>query len=69
MLRGIFGQPDARVLPLKRRSKKPSAEYVVQSIMVGMINPKNLFEIYRVATLKFIWKLMYAALIAGIVGK
>lgn len=35
-LRGIFGEPQARILPMKRRSKKHAAESVAQLISDGM---------------------------------
>jgi hypothetical protein len=35
-LRGIFGEPQARILPMKRRSKKHAVESVAQLISDGM---------------------------------
>lgn len=35
-LRGIFGEPQARIVPMKRRSKKHAAGSVAQLISAGM---------------------------------
>lgn len=35
-VRGIFGEPQARILPMKRRSKKHAAENVALHIASGM---------------------------------
>ena len=66
---GIFGDPKARVLQLKRLEKKLDARNAVKTIAV-FTTAKNVgFEIFHAATPGFIWKWRCAAWIAGDAGK
>lgn len=64
-VRGIFGRPKARVLPLKRRSKKLSAALAALYITVGMIVKRNGFETCHVAIPMCTWKWKFAGYFAG----
>jgi len=55
MVRGIFGAPKARILPLKRRSKKRSVVYVEQLITSGMTARRGKSEIFPAAIRMYIW--------------
>jgi hypothetical protein len=62
---GIFGDPKARVIQLKRLEKKLDARNVVKPIAVFTIAKSVGFEIFHAATPGFIWKWKYAAWIVG----
>jgi hypothetical protein len=49
-VRGIFGDPKARIIRLRRRSKKRGAVVVDASITAGTIAPSVACEIFRAAT-------------------
>ena len=60
VVRGIFSDPNARVITLVRRSKKQCAAVVTRK-WVGTTNPRNAYAICRVVTSAFIWKSKYDA--------
>ena len=49
-MRGVFGDPKARVITFKRRSKKRSAVAVVERTWAGTTDARGAFAICRVAT-------------------
>jgi hypothetical protein len=49
-IQGMFGDRMARILPLKRRSKKLCVAYAAQRGMVGMTARGSRFETYRAVT-------------------
>jgi len=67
MVRGVFGDPKARVIILKRRSKKRSAAVVVACTSGGTIGACGTFAIFPVATRASIWMSRSGACCAGVV--
>ena len=66
---GIFGDPKARVLQLKRLEKKLDARNAVKPIAVFTTAKNGGFEIFHAAIPGFIWKWKYAVWIVGDAGK
>ena len=66
---GIFGDPKARVIHLKRLEKKLDARNVVKPIAVITTAKHVGFETFHAATPGFIWKWKCAAWIVGDAGK
>jgi hypothetical protein len=64
-VRGIFGKPKARVLPLKRRSKKHVAGNVAQRISRGMTKRRNLYGTCLVLINTSTWRLTTGECCAG----
>jgi hypothetical protein len=58
-LRGVFGDPYARVVTLVRRSKKRRAVRVDDSSPVGTIEGSGVFEILGPAICGYIWSSRY----------
>ena len=56
-VRGIFGKPKARILPLIRRSKKQSAVNVAPCIENGTTASLRRYETYPAGIRTYIWKL------------
>jgi len=54
-VRGIFGDPKARVITLTRRSKKQFAAYAVRFTAVGMTSGGGAFGIFRAPTRGYTW--------------
>jgi hypothetical protein len=54
-LHGIFGDPRARVIPLVRRSKKPSAGIAVERMQVGTTGARGERETCPAATRGSTW--------------
>jgi hypothetical protein len=67
-VRGIFGDPKARVITLIRRSKKQSAVAVGKCSRGGMTGAYGESEIFPVATCGFIWRSKYDACSVSVVG-
>jgi hypothetical protein len=55
IIHGVFGDPQVRVLSLKRRQKKPRAESVAAGIAVTTIESSKWCEIYLVAICASTW--------------
>ncbi len=64
-LRGVFGDPKARVLRLNRRSKKQSAALAAPFIAVGTTRKRDRRETFPAVTIASIWSLRSGALIVG----
>lgn len=64
-VRGVFGNPNARILPLKRRSKKHDAANAAPLVEVGMIARPSSFVTCHVETRMSTWKLNSGAWTAG----
>ena len=64
-VRGIFGKPKARILPLIRRSKKQSAVNVAPCTEDGMTASSRGYEIYPTGIRTCIWKLNTGVWTAG----
>lgn len=60
-VRGVFGDPKARVIILKRRSKKQSAGAVVERNRVGTTGVCDRYAILPVATCASTWRSRYGA--------
>jgi hypothetical protein len=58
-LRGVFGDPYARVVTLVRRSKKRRAVRVDDSSPAGTIEGSGVFEILGLAICGYIWSSRY----------
>jgi hypothetical protein len=58
-LRGVFGDPYARVVTLVRRSKKRRAVRVDDSSPAGTIEGSDVFEILGPAICGYIWSSRY----------
>jgi hypothetical protein len=67
-VRGVFGDPKARVISLIRRSKKQLAAAVDECSGVGTTGAYGEFAISPVATCAFTWRLKYGAYSVGGVG-
>ena len=68
-IRGIFGDPKARVITLVRRSKKPSATPVAEGTKAGTTRSCDEFATSPVATLVFIWRSRFAGCCVGTAEK
>ncbi len=68
-IKGIFGDPKARLVILKRVQKKQSAGAVGEFIGVITIRRCVGYEIYLVGTPGFIWKWRCGEYYVGRVGK
>ena len=68
-MRGIFGDPKALVIALKRRSKKRRAAAVVASRWAGTIARSAVFAIFRAATNEYFWNWRCGELIAAVVAR
>jgi len=68
-IKGIFGDPKARVIQLKRTQKKQYAGIVAQ--FIGVITTRQCvrFGIYRVGARGFIWKWKSEESCVGSAGK
>ena len=66
---GVFGDPQARVVTLVRRSKKPSAEVAEQFVSHGTTVPDDGYATYRQVTSVCTLTLKSAALRAGHVAR
>ncbi len=64
-LKGVFGDPKARVIRLNRRSKKQSAVLVVQSTVAGTTKRPGKRATFLAETTAFTWSSRSVALIAG----
>ena len=67
-VRGVFGDPKARVITLVRRSKKRSAAAALEFIPGGTTGARDAFAISRVATRAFTWKSKYGVCSVDVVG-
>jgi len=67
-VRGVFGDPKARVITLVRRSKKTLAAVAIKSTRVGTTDARGVFAICPAATRAFIWRSRCAACNARIAG-
>jgi hypothetical protein len=63
-LKGVFGDPKARVISLERTGKKTFAEHVAESVGAFTIIKFAAFGIFPAQTLGFIWKCQYGESIA-----
>ncbi len=61
-IKGQFGDPQARIITLKRRQKKQHVAVAEPFIKAIMIAKHDLFVIYHVEANGFIWKGTYAVL-------
>jgi len=61
-IKGRFGDPRARIIPLRRRQKKQSVAVAEQFIKAIMTTKHDLFVICHVVASGFIWRWTYAAL-------
>jgi hypothetical protein len=68
-IRGIFGDPRARVITLVRRSKKQSAAVVAGRILAGTTKDSGEFGTSPVATHASIWKSRFDGCFAGTAEK
>src|SRR3954449_2965326 len=68
-VRGVFGDPKARVITLKRRSKKRLAATAVASRWAGTIARCAGCAICRAATRGYFWTWRCGGLIAAVVAK
>lgn len=68
-VRGMFGAPQARILPLKRRSKKHDAVNAVPCVTDGTTEKPNLFATCRVVIRTSIWRSSSDVWTAGIAAK
>lgn len=68
-IKGIFGDPKARVIRLERRQKKRFAAHAENLIEVITTERCAGYGIYRAARCGFIWKWRYAAYFASGAGK
>ena len=68
-VRGVFGGPAARILPLQRRSKKPYAAGVVLYTARGMTASSNWYGTCPAGTWISTWRLNTGVLIAAVAAK
>lgn len=68
-VRGKFSDPKARIIDLKRRQKKLSAERVEQVTEAFMIKKPGEFGTCRVGTPRFTWSFRYGGLSAPSAGR
>ena len=67
-VRGVFGDPKACVITLKRRSKKRSAVAVVECTRAGTTDAHGAFAICRVATRASFWRSRCVGCCARVAG-
>jgi hypothetical protein len=67
-VRGVFGDPKARVIILVRRSKKTLAAAAIESTRVGTTDARGAFAICPAATRASIWNWKCAGCSARIAG-
>ena len=63
---GVFGDPNARIITLVRRSKKTFVASAVELSRAGTTSERGWFAISRVAISAFIWRLRYVAYCAEV---
>jgi len=68
-VRGVFGDPKARVITLVRRSKKRFAAAAVAFTLGGTTGARDVFAICPAATLASIWRSRCGACNAEVVAK
>ena len=61
IVRGVFGDPDVRIVTLERRSKKPSAAAAVRSRRAGTTGVYAGFVTFRVPGFGSFWNSKYGA--------
>ena len=66
---GIFGDPKARVIELRRKGKKRYVLYARKHQQATTITRCGEYATYRVGTYGFIWSWKYAESIAGSVRR
>jgi len=66
---GIFGDPMARIIRLRRRAKKRAAAPVAGPIEAGMTRPIDVSATFPAATRASTWNSMSAASNAGAAGR
>ena len=64
-IKGVFGDPKARVIQLKRRQKKQIVLSAVILTQVFMTTKADVLETFQVATHVYIWNWKYDASSAG----
>ena len=67
-VRGVFGEPKARVITLVRRSKQRSAAGAPECIGAGTTGAYGRYAICPVATCASTWRSRYGACSADVVG-
>lgn len=68
-IRGVFGDPKARVVTLIRRSKKLPVAYAVWYIRGGMTAARGEFAICPAQIHVFIWRSRFVASIAEVAAR
>ena len=68
-VRGVFGDPKARIVTLVRRSKKQSAAFANWGSRDGTTGGRVTFAICRAATLVSTWSGKFGAWTAGAVAR
>ena len=68
-IRGIFGDPKARVIRLSRRGKKQNVGSAAEFIGHFTTTRYAEFEIYPAATAEYIWNSKFDGCIAGVVER
>jgi hypothetical protein len=68
-VRGVFGDPHARIVTLVRRSKKPTAARAGESILDGTIASFVAFGIFRPGVCAYSWNSRCGASGAGIAAR
>lgn len=68
-IQGVFGDPKARVIRLKRMQKKRFVDVVALFIEVITTKGCEGFEIYLVGMRGFIWKWRFGVFYVGSAGK
>jgi maltooligosyltrehalose synthase len=68
-VRGVFGDPKARVITFQRRSKKRAAVVVDERTRAGTTDGRGTFAICRVATRASFWRSMCVGCGARVAGK
>ncbi len=69
IVKGIFGDPKARVIILKRRTKKQFVPHVARRTGVFMIAKSAVCAISPVAIHGYFWNWKYAASNAGVAAR
>jgi hypothetical protein len=67
-VRGVFGDPDVRIVRLDRRSKKPSADAAGTRRRAGTTDGYGTFAICRVPDFGLFWNWKCVAWRAGVVA-
>jgi hypothetical protein len=68
-VRGVFGDPKARIIKLKRRSKKRCVALAEPNTTAGTTARSVACATFRAATHGYIWNSMCDAFSAGVVAK